>query len=438
MNMKKIYKKLFNGDTKYLLILLSLFAGMYACQEQERFAIAYYDTESPAPPIYSGKYTPLYGGARIFFEHPADRDLISVDASYTNPLGKEVWFSVSYYRDSIDVYGLNDTLEHVIRLYAVDRAGNRSDIVPVPIVPLEPAIMRVAKSISVRPGFASFFIDWTNELTQNMNVYAHLSYTQQGKYEERTVINTSNLFSERWFIRDLNLTSQEPMRLKIQVEDPYGNITDYIDQGELTLLEDEVIPKDKWTMPENNEYIHDSIGGVPMAFLSQGEGRDIYAIDGIIDEGQYHYIHTGGRGRTGISTDGNIWNLMINLGEEYELSRIVTHQRISGGSGVSGNFYKSENVGIYAMYIWNETEDENGEKWEFIREHKIPVPSGSAIEIRQFGLAGDMAYFYPDDPQYTKPTRWFRYEALNGFDNNYIATNHNCLAEITLYAKKKK
>jgi hypothetical protein len=440
--MKKIYKNNFGGNTQYLLILICLLSGLYACKEEGRFAIAYYDTEPPSPPVYSGKYDPLYGGARIFFEHPADRDLLSVDASYTNTLGQEVWFSVSYYRDSIEVYGLNDTLEHVIRLYAVDRAGNRSDIVPVPIVPLEPAVTRVAKSLEVKPGFGSFFIDWMNELKQNINVYAHFTYTQQGDYKEHTVIYTSNLPEERWFIRDLDdLTSLEPISLEVRVEDPYGNITEYIDKGVFSLLEDEVIPKDKWTMPENNEYIHDSIGGVPMGYLEAYEGRAYFVIDDIIDDGSntiFNYIQTYGRGRTGVATDGNApWNIMINLGDEYELSRIVTHQRYGnvGGTDLRGQYYGGENVGVYAMYIWDEAE----EKWDSIRAHKIPVPAVTDMEIKQLGMAGDMTYFYPDDPQFSQPTRWFRYEALFSFNSNYTDKNGTrCLSEITLYAKKKK
>jgi hypothetical protein len=439
--MKSINKIFLNGNTGYILLLLTLFLSLYACKEQERFAIAYYDTEPPSPPVYNGKYRPLYGGATIFFEHPADRDLLSVDASYTGPQGNEVWFSVSYYRDSINVYGLGDTLEHVINLYAVDRAGNRSAIVPVPIVPLEPAVSRVANSMVVKPGFGSFFIDWANELKQNLNVYAYFNYTQQGTYKEHTLIYTSNLLTERWFIRDLDdLTSQEPVSLKIQIEDMYGNTTGYIDWDEFALLEDEVIPKDKWTMPENNEYIHDSVGGVPMGFLEASEGRAIYAIDGIIDDGKnLNYIQTLSRGRTGQAIHGNVpWNIMINLGDEYELSRIVTHQRFTNvdGSGMPrGQYYRGDNVGIYAMYIWDGAE----ERWDSICEHKILFPLVTDVELKQLGLAGDMAYFYPDDPQFTKPTRWFRYEALVGFNSNYTDKNMGrCLSEITLYAKKKK
>jgi hypothetical protein len=177
-----------------------------------------------------------------------------------------------------------------------------------------------------------------------------------------------------------------------------------------------------------------------MAYLEAAEGRAYHVIDGIIDVGQYHYIHTGGLGRTGFAKDGNVpWNIMINLGDEYELSRIVTHQRYSSTAyGIRGHFYQAENVGIYAMYVWNGAPDGSEGVWDSICEHKIVFPSVSDIELKQLGLAGDMAYFYPDDPQFTKPTRWFRYEALKAFGSNYTATNCHCLSEITLYAKKKE
>ena len=85
------------------------------------------------------------------------------------------------------------------------------------------------------------------------------------------------------------------------------------------------------------------------------------------------------------------------------------------------------------MYIW----DDETQAWELVRQHRIPVPVGlSELEIVKLGEAGDMAYMFPDDPQYTKPTRWFRYEAFKSFNGNYTLDNANCLSEITLYGKK--
>jgi hypothetical protein len=131
---------------------------------------------------------------------------------------------------------------------------------------------------------------------------------------------------------------------------------------------------------------------------------------------------------------------MIDLGDEYELSRIVTHQRYNDNSnrdGIRQTYYRSENVGIYAMYIWDDVE----QAWDSVSMHKIPFPVGKGLtemDYKQAGAAGDMAFLYPDDPKFSKPTRWFRYQALYGFNSNYTNTNCNCLSEITLYGRKKK
>ncbi|MDR3247107.1 MAG: DUF4959 domain-containing protein [Prevotellaceae bacterium] len=423
---------------KYMFLFMGFLLCFYACKEQKRFEIGYSDIEAPSAPEYID-YKPLYGGARLFYNIPSDKDLLSIDASYINTLGREVWFSVSYFKDSLDVYGFNDTLEHVINLYAVDRAGNKSEIVPVTVTPLEPALTRVAKSLFVKPGFASFFMDWKNELKQNINVYVDFTYTEKGQYKEQQLIYTSNDTAVRWFIRDLELTSQEPVSIKVRVEDPYGNITESIDKGQITLLEDELIPKDKWTMPENDGLsVVDSVGGIPMAFLSAYEGKAQYVIDGVFETdvnwSNANFIHTGGRGRTGRGVNVP-YNIMINLGDEYEISRIVTHQRCSDGDGVRGSYYRGENVGLYAMYIWNELD----QAWDSISQHKILIPVGMTdMEYKQLGLSGDMAYLYPDDPQFSRATRWFRYEALAAFGGNYTSTGCNCLSEITLYGRKKK
>jgi hypothetical protein len=73
-----------------------------------------------------------------------------------------------------------------------------------------------------------------------------------------------------------------------------------------------------------------------------------------------------------------------------------------------------------------------------VSQHQIPVPVGlSNTELVKVGHAGDEALMYPDNPHYTRPARWFRYEALYSFLNNYTNTGANVLSELTLYGKKK-
>jgi hypothetical protein len=426
--MKEIYKRIGNRDIKCLLILLSLFLGFCACKESGRFEIGYDDSEAPGVPEFV-RYKPLYGGARIFYKIPTDKDLLSIDVSYVSPQGRKIWFSTSYFNDSIDVYGFENETEHMIQLYAVDRAGNKSATVNVPVTPLEPAYLKVANEIVVKSGFGSFFLDWVNELGHSINVYLRLSYVKQGATTEKNLIYTSKEDMVRWFVRDLD-DIIDPVKITLRVEDQYGNITDDIDKGSITILQDVIIPKDKWTMPLTN----DSIGGVPMGFFNGAEGKVEYLIDGIIDDGfNLNYAHTGTYGRTGIGKDGNLpWNILIDMGEEYELSRIVTHQRYTVNGYTTqfpGMYYKDYNIQTYCIYILNESG-----VWDTVRLHTIPsYPGINDLEKYELGIAGDMTYFYPDDPKFAKPARWFRYEALRGFNQQ----GTNVFSEITLYGKKK-
>lgn len=416
---------------KYSLFIL-LLVLIWSCKEQGRLK-ASSDDKTPPGKIGEVTYKPLYGGARFYYQVPKDEDVISVEAVYTNSKKQSFTFAASYFVDSLDVYGMPDTQEYTIQLFAVDRAGNRSVPTDVKVKPLEPAYTRVAQSIVVKPGFSSFFLDWTNELQQNINVYVDFNYTKDGKAQQFTSVFSSNLAKDRRFINDLFLTPQEKVTVKVRVEDTFGNITETISKGDLSLYEDIKLPKTNWVIPNPN----DSIGKIPMAFGNGLEGRNRYVIDDIIDRGDnLNFMHTASRGRTGRASDGNMpWNFIIDLGDYYELSRIITVQRHSGGlANISrGQYYRSENVGIYNVYIW----DDATKAWERITQHKIPVPVGvSELEMVKLGEAGDMAYMFPDDPKYTKATRWFRYEAVKGFSGNYTLDDANCLSEITLFGRK--
>ncbi len=413
----------------YILLGVSIFSS---CKEGDRFKPNSDDSQAPGK-ITLKEYKPLFGGARFFYDLPADEDLMNVEAVYTNPNGKTFTFSASYFVDSLDVYGLPSTDEYSVELFAVDRAGNRSEATEVKVTPMEPAFSRVANSMQVKPGFSSFFLDWTNELKQNINVYVDFTFNQNGETRTLTSVFSSNLEKDRRFVNDLFLPPTEKVAVKVRVEDIYGNITESIDKGQISLYEDVQIPKTSWVLPNPN----DSIGGVPMVFGNGLEGRNRYVIDDIIDRGDnLNFMHTNSRGKTGRTADGNMpWNFIIDLGDYYELSRIITVQRHSGGlANISrGQYYRDENVGIYNMYIW----DEATESWEYVSQNKIDVPMGlSELEFVKKGEAGDMAYMYPDEPAYTKKTRWFRYEAVKSFNGNYTLEDANCLSEITLYGRK--
>jgi len=413
-------------------IIISLF--VVSCSEEGRYQPE--NKGNPPNKVTNVTAKPTYGGAILHYNIPTDIDLLQVEAEYTNEKGKVFMFSSSYFKDSIEVRGFAAQKEYTVNLFSVNRNGVRSEPQPVKITPLEPAFSRVAQTVVVKSGFSSLVVEWNNELRQNVIIFVEFDYTQGGVPFHFTSVFSSNLDKDKRFINDLYLSQNEPVKVKIRVQDIYDNVSETRDMGSFVLLEDIKIPKNKWFLPEPN----DSIGGVPMCFGNGLEGRNRYVIDDIIDRGDnLNFMHTNSRGRTGKTANGNMpWNFIIDLGDYYELSRIVTTQRHSGGiANVNrGQYYLYENVGIYRLYIF----DDATKKWVGpINEHKIPTPRGlSEIEFVRLGEAGDMAYFYPDDPQYTKPTRWFRYEAYKCFDGNYTYDNANCLSEITLYGRKAK
>ncbi|GAP71327.1 hypothetical protein SAMD00024442_103_3 [Candidatus Symbiothrix dinenymphae] len=434
--------KKFRELAKTALLMLFAVAGFYACQESDRLTIGSDDGVPPNPPTLRGTL-PLDGGVRLYYQIPSDKDLLSIDAEYTAANGDVRRFSASYFVDSLDVLGM--TGEQTVRLYATDRAGNKSTPVSENVVPLKATVLQVFDSISVRPGFSALLVNWKNLQTELISVYVTLNYTVQGVARETNIVFTSKYPSEQRFI---NLPDITTVDVSVHVEDRFGNVSASVEKKQLALLQDVVIPKEDWVLPDAN----DTIGGVPMMFGDGAEGKTYRIKDGIIDYGRsLNYLKTNDHGRTGkVNGDGihdNVpWSLIIDLGDTYELSRIVTHQMHLGGAEhpelERAYYYQDWNVGTYNMYVWTGPGDpqqvpwkydEAG--WELIRLHTIPVPVGlSNAEISRQGHEGDEALMYPDNPHYTPATRWFRYEALSNFLGGTRANN---LSEITLYAKKK-
>lgn len=445
---------------KCFLIIFFVGTAFFACEEEQKFGLSSDDATIPGVPIVK-EVIPTYGGAVIYYTPPTDKDLLQVVAEFDGPSGEVFKFSASYFKDSINVFGLGEDREYTIRLYSLDRADNKSAVVPVTVTPLESSILRVAKTLDVKAGFESFYIDWVNELEQTINIVVDFEFTMEGIPRNIIQVLSSNKSTDRQFIRDLKLGPNDPINMKITVEDIYKNVTEPIAFNGIVLLQDSKIPKDNWQLPIPG----DSISGIPQCFGNFADGRMYRVIDDLIDfRNNNNYLNCAEKGRagsTGIDASGahaGNWNLFIDLGAYYYLSRIVTHQRHSGGTSGQdrGQYYnvstsdpRGENVGYYAMWYLDEDVDEsvegdwviNGTEfvkgvWVKISEHQIPIPiTATNVEIIAMGQKGDEAYLYPDDPGFTpKSARWFRYEALGAFQDNYTnRTNNNCLSEVTLY-----
>jgi hypothetical protein len=432
---------MYNMTIKNFLLTGIIFL-LCSCAEEKRFDINSDDTIPPAAPVIS-KYEALNGAVNILYTPPSDKDVISVDARYTRKSdGRVFQFSTSYFSNSILVPGLADTITYDVELYAVDRAGNHSPTITYPVKPLESAILKVKQAMTVKGGFDAVFAKWDNVLRENVNVLIDYTFTMNGTTQTLTRVFTSAARENRYYITDLTLPPDSPIKVKYRVSDDYDNVTEDVDAGDIFVLKDVEIPKmdaDRnplWSLPEVYTVPLAEYGNtVPQVFGNSMDGNIARVIDGLIDQSEnLNYLMTDGK---------TPWSLIIDLNDYFELSRIVTHQRHTSAGGADedvkrGSYYRNGNTGIYRMYRW----DDDTNAWDTISMHMIPMPQGSLSELEwnKLGRAGDMAYMYPDDPKYTKPTRWFRYEALGpiGYGVAGLGMDVCCLSEVTLYCKEKK
>ena len=425
------------AKNNFFWLLAAFFIMFHACSEGERFSVTDKNSPAPNPPTFLG-YEPLPGGVRIFFDIPDNVDLLSIDAEHTTEAGKKLWFSVSFYVDSLDVFGFVEEKPHNIRLYATNRAGNRSTPVELTVTPMESALPKIYENIDVKGAVRSLLVDWENEMQQPINVFVDFSFRMQGQTRSLTRVFTSNQLVERRPIYDMNIAEGEMVDVSLRIEDLYGNTTSAKSMGQIPLLFDQELDKSLWSFPPAGFVM----GGSTMVNANIDEGRIAFLNDGLINDGEeVNYI---------LTPPINPWNVFIDLGRKVELTRIITWQRRFGAAlgtdmdGVEGFdpnerrfdrgiLYDIMNVGRYRMWRW----DDETERWEELSVHRIPIPLGMTdIDvIRMHNERGDEAYIHPEDPRFSKPTRWFRYQALNGFTNNHGSTNANSLAEISLFGR---
>ena len=396
--------------------IMAAFLWLVACDEAKRYEISGNDNIPPGTPVFIDS-KPLPGGARIFFRPPADEDLLSIEVSYRNAAGKDVRFSASFFTDSLDIFGFGSEGEHAIDIYAVDRAGNRSKKTRTTVVSLEPPVVSVAKMVQVQSSFASMLLKWTNEFEVPVYVSVDFSYTQNGTRQNHTTEFATHL-SETRSIDGINLYNDEQVSVKVNVSDKYENVVHAKDTT-IMLLVDGIISKEQWSLPDPGT----DIGGVNQA-ISTNDTNLENVIDGLNDTEVAKNIFE--------TEMTNPWSIIIDLGDEYELSRIVTHQRQSGSSDGSvwgvltqGFLYQGDNVLAFNLYVWDETILE----WELVSRYNIRAPVvNSAAEYVMLGIKGDMTFLYPEEPKFSKPTRLIRYEAIRG---KYIS-------EITLYGRNAR
>ncbi|HYH57187.1 MAG TPA: DUF4959 domain-containing protein, partial [Anseongella sp.] len=204
----------------YLLYTAALLLTLAQACKQTEIAPVLNDGVAPGP-VSNASVVNLSGAAEIFYELPADKDVLYVKALYTSRQGEVRETKVSYYNNSITVVGFGDTSAHEVTLYAVDKGGNVSPPLAVTVYPEKAPFMLVRDSLRTAPDFGGINVTYKNMEEDNVAIVV----ITDDSLGNRVPVNThyTNLRQGNFSIRD---RPPVPTEFGVYVRDRWGNVSD--------------------------------------------------------------------------------------------------------------------------------------------------------------------------------------------------------------------
>lgn len=390
------------------LISLSLLLLLGACGKSDKIIQAENTGTTPGM-ITNLSVENTNGGAKITYTLPKDEDMLYVEAVYSSKDGVQRTTKASLYTNFIELEGFNDTDEHDIALYAVNRSENRSAPVTAKIKPLVSPLRMVYNSLMVKEDFGGINMEFINELEKDF------VFTTQITGPLGNLVTYNKLYTKAkarsYSVRGL---APEPTDFFISVKDKWGNVSDTL-KTKLTPIYEEVISKTNpaWkalNLP-NDSYIP--------TYPAQGLDK---IWDGSTAQGRFY---------VGIAPAQNplpSW-FTIDLGKVYQLSRMKMFQYT-----VSGSAYQLGNPELFE--IWGSNDPElNGDwnNWTLLMECQSVKPSGSlglakTAEDTAYADAGEDFAF----PFGTPPVRYIRFKT----NRTWGRVDNVLVAELTFWGGK--
>ena len=320
------------------------------------------DTTAPGK-LSIQSVTPTSGGGIIYYNLPADNDILFVRADYKNAQGDEVYRVSSKQNDSIEISGLIDSSPVTVNLSVYDTSQNQSEVVSVDFSPNRSFIFDVLESLEITPDLGGVRVNWTNDEEKTVFIYVYI--TASSGEEEIRILSSSNQNGAR-FVRGL---AAEEQNFRIKVEDFDGNTTPDIDFGTYTPLFEEKIDKTSWRLVSSL-----SVNG------DAWEGQTVNFWDDIVDtvstnsDNSYFIIYR--------SLNGGVlrWplDIVIDLNKTVKINRFKVWQRAFWYNGPANTayYYQAENLRSFDIYVSNDRIE-----WELLGNFDIGDPSDGSGNI---------------------------------------------------------
>ena len=386
------------GNIFKLIILPITIIILFGCEDKQLEPVI---KDSQAPGVVKiGTITRLPGGLKIEYSLPTDKDLLYVKAVYYLVGGVKAEVKASFYDSKIEILGFGDTLEHVIKFYAVDRSENLSEAVEAKGLPLKAPIKLIQETMNISATFGGARFEWVNETKAPVSILLFAEDTTTGQLGYVKTIYTSS-------INSFNLRGYDtiPTKFAALVRDRWDNFSDTIKPPTITLIPwmDKPLDKTKFSLVNlENDTPWDAYG---MHAESAWDG-DFYSMAHTQGDHVFPQI------------------LTIDLGVKVKLSRIKVYQRNGDGVGTSYFLYTHGNPKKYDLYGALELPDNTGDlsKWIKLREECESIkPSGDgplSEEDIQHAINGEEYDVEPIE------IRYFRFAVNETWDGSgYIDFN---------------
>lgn len=381
-------------ETKIRLIEVVICSLAFFCACGDEGRIDQIDDSIPAPGKVTIKsVTSRPGGAVIKYSIPNDDNLAGVKVVYERN-GETCENMSSRFVDSLIVEGFGDTKERKARVYGVGVNGKLSDVVPVTITPLTPAVHSAKIELHETFGGISAFLS-NNASRANLSIVLlrDTLLSDAGKpaseieWDEFYTFHTS---AEKILLARRGLEGRT-MLYGVYLRDRWNNVSD-IFYKELTPVEEIKLPTVTWKNM-----------ALPTDTWQPAEGLYSWYDISHLWDGNYH-----GDSNAWASPNGprSIW-FTIDLGYTAKLSRMQIFHRqyevYSGSAERHFQVYGSENPNPDGS--WDDS-------WFLLGDFQPLKPSG----YQEDGSVGTIT---DEDRQYWTHTNEFVFEATEEVVNPY-------------------
>ena len=382
------------------MLYASLLLALPGCKEKELEPIS--PSLGKPGTVVVDKVVNIAGGAEITYTLPQAEDVLYVQANYVLADGKVREIKSSMYNNTLTIEGYNDQEEHIVKLYAVNRAQELSDPIEVTIRPEESPLQKVVRSMEITPDFGGARFSWENPTATPISIEMMAENDDHAMSLIKIYPTASTVAYQ-----SLRGYDPEPRVFAAIVRDNWGNVSDTLFPAgrELTPVFEEQVPSKQMSIVR---LLND--GDFNMYGLS-----DTYMIDGDVE--------TFGHNSAQPST------FTIDMGSEVMLSRMKMWYRY-----YSNAYFCWGNPRYFTVYGRVDPPSMSGDwdEWTKIMDCEAIKPSGIAdqwtetVEDVAEASAGLEFEF-----EYTPTYRYIRIEVTETWGMTIFAHP----AEVTFYGK---